>query len=157
MTAFCHRELQLTEKKSSSDFGTLTLMAKASDAIYSKFVKIMDKYEKGELAGQGSKATDAKRDLKAMKIYYFRHINSMEVEAVHAMLDLVISGEMELTHLEKKNKEIEQLMKVKSAIMGQINKMGGSITPWREMTDRFHKHTGDEQLIIMFGKVCELK
>ena len=108
-------------------------MASAQEAIYAKFIKIMDKHEKGELAGQGSKATDAKGGLKDMKAYYFRHINSMEVEAAHAVLDLVISGEMELIHLEKKSKEIEQLMKVKSAIMGQINKMGGSITPWREI------------------------
>ena len=61
-------------------------MAKASEAIYSKFIKIMDKYEKGGLAGQGSKATDAKRGLKDMKINYFRHINSMEVDAAHAVL-----------------------------------------------------------------------
>ena len=39
-------------------------MASAQEAIYAKFIKIMDKHEKGELAGQGSKATDAKGGLK---------------------------------------------------------------------------------------------
>ena len=135
-------------------------MARAPEEIYTKFIKIMDMHEKGGLAGQGSKTTDAKGGLKDLKVYPFRHINSMEVDAAHAVLDLVISRHMKLTQLEKKSKEVEQLMKVKSAIMGQINKMGDgdeSITTWREMTERFPKHTGDEQLVNMFGKVCELK
>lgn len=132
-------------------------MAKAPEAIYSKFIEIIDKYEKGDLKGQKTQTTDAQGGLKEAKVYYFRHINSMEEEAAHAVLDLVLSGDMKLTSLEKKSREVETLMKIKSAFMGELNRMGESFTMWKEVVDRFPKHTGDDQLTNMFGQVCEIK
>ena len=77
-------------------------MAKAPVAIYSKYIEIIEKHENGDLECQGSKSTDAKGRLKKIKVYHFRQINNMEEDTAHAVLNLVLSGKMALTNLERR-------------------------------------------------------
>ena len=131
-------------------------MARAQASVYNRYIEIMEKHERGELKGQSAKISDAKGGMKSPKLYHFRHINNMEIDAAHAVLDLVISGDLLLGQLKEKSKEVEQLMKVQSALMGQLNLTGENFTMWEEVEKKFPHHTTYEQLVSMFGSVSKL-
>ncbi len=124
------------------------MMAKAEETVYNKYINVMKKHEQGELVGQKAKKSDTNGALKNLKLYHFSGFSKLSAAAAQAVLDMVLDGQLPLTMMAKKAKEVEQLQLVQAALMGELGE-----TSWSAMCERFPAHTDTDQLCNMFATV----